>query len=347
MDETPLALISSTPTTAGADSDGVGAAVGPATSDDAAAEEVARGARSDLWRRLRRNRPACIAGTLIAILLVLAIAGAPLAAGITGHPPNQQYTRALDARGVPIGPGQRTYEADSTTPDPHGDLFVLGADRLGRDEFVRVLYGLRVSLAISVCATLLALLVGTTLGILAGFHRGWLDAVISRLIETSIAFPSLLLGIGLAVALGAGLINVIVVIAVFGWYYPARIIRTVTITVRSLPYMEAATSLGATVPRLLRHHVLPQLTAPILIYGTSMIASNILFESGLSYLGLGVPPPTATWGQMLSDAVNSNFYRLDPWLAVVPGVALVCVVLAFNVLGDGLRDALDPHGEHL
>ena len=111
--------------------------------------------------------------------------------------------------------------------------------------------------------------------------------------------------------------------------------------------MEAANSLGATTPRILRHHVLPQLTAPILIYGTSMIANNILFESGLSYLGLGVPPPTTTWGQMLSDAVQSNFYRLDPWLAVVPGVALVFVVLAFNVLGDGLRDALDPHGEHL
>jgi peptide/nickel transport system permease protein len=321
----------------------IDAVVAPA----AVADGLARDPRRDLWRRLRGDRPTFAALILIVLLLVLAIVGAPLAAKVTGHPPNEQYTRALNVQGVPIGPGQRTFAADSTTPDPHGSYFLLGADRLGRDQLVRVLYGLRVSLTVSVGATLLALIVGVGLGILAGYFGGPLDAVISRLIETAIAFPALLLGIGLAVALGAGLLNVIIVMAVFGWYYPARIIRTATITVRGLPYIEAATSLGATAPRLLRHHVLPQLTAPILIYGTSMIASNILFESGLSYLGLGVPPPTATWGQMLSDSVASNFYRLDPWLAVVPGVALVLVVLAFNVLGDGLRDALDPHGEHL
>jgi peptide/nickel transport system permease protein len=306
-----------------------------------------RSPRHDLWRRLRRNRPALAALGLIGVLLVLATVGAPLAAKLTGHPPNQQYTNALNDRGVPIGPMQRTYKADSVTPDPNGELFVLGADRLGRDYLVRVIYGLRVSLTVSLGATLLSLLIGVVLGIVAGYFGGPLDAVISRMIETAIAFPTLLLGIGLAVAIGAGLLNVVIVIAVFGWYYPARIVRTATIGVRNLPYMEAATSLGATVPRLLRHHVLPQLTAPILIYGTSMIAANILFESGLSYLGLGVPPPTATWGQMLSDAVQSNYYRLDIWLAVVPAVALVLVVLAFNVLGDGLRDALDPHGEHL
>jgi peptide/nickel transport system permease protein len=305
------------------------------------------GTRRELWRRLRGNRTASAAAALIGVLVVLAIGGAPLAAAITGHPPNRQYSRALNLQGVPIGPGDRTFKADSTTPDPHGELFVLGADRLGRDQFVRVLYGLRVSLAVSVGATLLALIVGIALGIVAGFFGGMSDAVISRFIETAIAFPGLLLGIGLAVALGAGVLNVIIVMAVFGWYYPARIIRTATITVRGLPYIEAATSVGATVPRLLRHHVLPQLTAPILIYGTSMIAENILFEASLSYLGLGIPPPTATWGQMLSDGVSSNFYRLDPWLAAVPGVALVVVVLAFNLLGDGLRDALDPHGEHL
>jgi len=336
-------VISSSPTPSSTDPAAVDAVV--AAPGDA--PQAAPDPRRELWRRLRANRPAFAATMLIGLLVVLGIAGAPLAAKITGHPPNQQYTRALDTRGVPIGPGQRTYEADSTTPDPHGELFVLGADRLGRDQFVRVLYGLRVSLAVSVGATLLALIVGIALGIVAGYFGGVSDAVISRFIETAIAFPGLLLGIGLAVALGAGVINVIIVMAVFGWYYPARIIRTATITVRGLPFIEAATSVGATVPRLLRHHVLPQLTAPILIYGTSMIASNILFEAGLSYLGLGIPPPTATWGQMLSDAVASNFYRLDPWLAVVPGVALVFVVLAFNVLGDGLRDALDPHGEHL
>jgi peptide/nickel transport system permease protein len=333
-------VISSSPTASSTEPEAVEAVV-------AASADAAPDPRRELWRRLRANRPAFAATVLIAVLFVLGTVGAPLAAKITGHPPNQQYTNALDAQGVPIGPGQRTYKADSTTPDPHGEFFLLGADRLGRDQFVRVLYGLRVSLTVSLGATLLALLIGVFLGIVAGYFGGSADAVISRLIETAIAFPSLLLGIGLAVAIGAGVINVIVVLAVFGWYYPARIIRTATITVRGLPYMEAATAVGATVPRLLRHHVLPQLTAPILIYGTSMIASNILFEAGLSYLGLGIPPPTATWGQMLSDGVASNFYRLDPWLAVVPGVALVFVVLAFNVLGDGLRDALDPHGEHL
>jgi ABC-type dipeptide/oligopeptide/nickel transport system permease subunit len=253
-----------------------------------------------------------------------------------------QFTNALDVNGIPLGIGERAYLADSVTHDPDGSLFVLGADRLGRDVLVRLLYGARVSLTVALGATLLATLIGTVLGLTAGFFGGRTDAVISRMIETAMAFPALLLAIGLAVVLGQGLASVIIVIAVFSWYYPARIVRTVTRTHRRSQFVEAARSLGASDWRLLRHHLLPQLVAPLIVYGTTFVAANVLFEAGLSYLGLGVPLPTASWGQMLADSVNSGLYRIVPTLALIPGIALVLTLLAFNVLGDGLRDALDP-----
>ncbi len=296
---------------------------------------------------MRKNKLVTCASAIALLLCVLAVAGGPVAASLTGHPPNRQYDTALNAEGLPIGPLQRAYVANGTAHDPHGQFFVLGADLLGRDQLVRALYGLRTSFTVAIGGAFLSILFGVLLGVTAGYFGGLADAVISRAIEATLAFPTLLLGVGLALALGPGLLNVILVISIFGWYYPARIVRSVTISVRNLQYIEAATSLGASVPRILFRHVLPRVYSPMLIAGTSVVASNVLFEASLSYLGLGVPPPGSTWGQMLSDAVGSGFYRLDPWLAIVPGVSLIVVVLTFNLLGDGLRDALDSRSSYL
>lgn len=278
-------------------------------------------------------------GFLVALVLA-AGAGAPIAAHWTGHGPNEQIDAAVGADGVPIGPLGRTLKADSVTPDPHGDVFVLGADTIGRDMLVRLLYGARVSLIVAVGATGISLLVGVILGLAAGWFGGLTDAVISRAVEAGMAFPALLLAIGAAVVLGPGLVNVLVIIALFTWYYPARIVRGEVLRLRSSTLVEAARSIGATDARILRRHVLPQVTAPLVVYATTVIAGNIMFEAGLSYLGVGVPPPTASWGQMLSDSIDSGLFFTAPFLAIVPGVALVVTMLAFNVFGDGVREAL-------
>jgi peptide/nickel transport system permease protein/oligopeptide transport system permease protein len=156
------------------------------------------------------------------------------------------------------------------------------------------------------------------------------------------AFPSLLLAVGIAVVIGPGLLNVVIIIALFTWYYPARIVRGTTVSSKRMTFVAAARTVGARPRRILFVHLLPQVWGPLLVYGTSIIAANIIFEAGLSYLGVGVPPPTATWGQMLSDAVTSGMYQNDLVLALAPGLALVITMLAFNLMGDSLRDALDP-----
>jgi peptide/nickel transport system permease protein len=301
-----------------------------------------RGPWQDFWRRIRRDRSAMAAGTFLVTLILLAFVGAPLAAHVTGHAPDEQVTAALDVNGLPLGPLERTFAADGIRHDERGDLFVLGSDNLGRDQLVRLLYGARISLTVAIGATLLALLIGVTLGLVAGWRGRRTDAVISRAIDTAVAFPALLLAIAFGVVLGPGLFNVVLVIALFSWYYPARIVRGGTRSLRASECVDAARSLGATDSRLLRHHVLPHLAAPLLVFSTVVVAQNILLEAGLSYLGVGVPPPTPSWGQMLSDSVSTGLYRLEPSLALVPGIALMLTVLAFNVLGDGLRDALDP-----
>jgi ABC-type dipeptide/oligopeptide/nickel transport system permease subunit len=293
-------------------------------------------------RRLRRDVAAMFSAGVLVLLILMATIGAPLSAHLTGHPPTKQFPNAISIDGLPIGIMQRPYLSDGVTPDPNGDLFVLGADRLGRDQLVRLMYGARISLVVAFGATGLAMIVGIALGLLAGYKGGWADAAVSRAIETAMSFPSLLLAVGLAVVVGPGLVNVLVVIALFTWFYPARVVRTATLSGSKLLYVDAARATGARPRRLMLVHILPQVWGPLLVFGTSVVANNILFESGLSYLGVGVPPPTPSWGQMLSDGVNSGLYRVVPALALVPGLALVVTMLAFNLLGDGLRDALDP-----
>jgi peptide/nickel transport system permease protein len=300
------------------------------------------GLRVTALRRLRRDPAAVFAACLLVLLVLAALIGAPLAAKLTGHSPIQQYPNALYPDGQPIGVMSRTLNAAGTAEDPHGSLFILGADQLGRDQFVRVLYGARISLLVATSATALALVIGVSLGLLAGYLGGWVDAIVTRMTETAMAFPNVLLGVGLAVVIGPGLLNVVIIIALFTWYYPARIVRSATVSTTRMTFVAAARALGARPRRLLTVHLLPQVWGPLLVYATSIIAANIIFEAGLSYLGVGVPPPTPSWGSMLSDAVTSGMYQTDIALALVPGLALVITMLAFNLLGDGIRDALDP-----
>jgi peptide/nickel transport system permease protein len=201
-----------------------------------------------------------------------------------------------------------------------------------------------VTLVVGFAATSVALLIGVPLGLVAGYFRGRMDAVVSRGTEAAMAFPSLLFAIGLAAVLGPGLINVVVVIALFSWYYPARIVRSAVLSLRGEAFVDAAIVTGASDARVLGRHLLPQLAAPLIVYATSVVAVNVLTEAGLSYLGLGVPPPAPSWGQMLADGVTTGLYRIQPWVAITPGLALVATTLTLNVLADSVRETLMPGG---
>src|SRR5450755_2253144 len=298
-------------------------------------------ARSPLelfWRRFRSDRVA-IASLIFILLLILAAVFAPLIVKLVGAPgPNVQNTGALDQFGTPTGPNFA-----------HHHIF--GVDPLGRDVFARVLYGARVSLLVAFVATGISMIVGVTAGLIAGYFRGWVDTIISRLIDVLLAFPILLLGLGLAAAcsLGKGCLGglikpglgvVIFVIAFVNWTYIARIVRGQVLSLREKEFVEASRSLGASNRRIIFKEILPNLVAPIIVYATLIIPQNILFEAALSYLGVGVQPPTASWGAMLSDA--TSIFDTAWWYMLFPGVALLLTVLAFNLVGDGLQDALHP-----
>jgi peptide/nickel transport system permease protein len=227
----------------------------------------------------------------------------------------------------------------------------MGVDQLGRDVFSRVLYGARVSLEVAIVATAISVVIGVVLGMFAGFYRGAVDTVISRAIDVLLAFPILLLALGLAAAcsLGNGCLGglikpglgvVIFVIAFVNWTYIARIIRGQVLSLREKEFIEASRSLGASNSRIIFREILPNLVAPIIVYSTLIIPQNILFEAALSYLGVGVQPPNASWGAMLADA--TPIFDSAWWYMVFPGAALLLTVLAFNLLGDGLQDALNP-----
>ena len=296
-------------------------------------------ARSPLqlfWRRLRQDKVALTALGFIVCLAVIALA-APLVVKLFGAPPpDQQSTSALDDFGSPTGP-------------TGGHLF--GVDQLGRDVFSRVVYGARVSLEVAVVSTGIAVVLGTVVGMVAGYFRGWIDTILSRVMDVFLAFPILLLGIGLASAcalgngcLGGlikpGLTTVIFVIALAAWPYFARIIRGQVLSLREKEFVEASRSLGASNSRIIFREILPNLVAPIIVYTTLIIPTNILFEAALSFLGVGVQPPTASWGQMIADA--TGIFDTAWWYMLFPGVALLLTVLAFNLVGDGLQDALNP-----
>jgi len=361
-------------------------------------EIAARSPFALFWRRLRQDKVALVALGFIFLLIFVAIL-APLIVKIFGaHPPNEQNSNALDSFGSAAGPSSN---------------YLMGTDGLGRDVFSRTLYGARISLQVAFLATGLILLIGVTLGMIAGYYRGAVDTFLSRSMDVVLAFPVLLLALGLGaacslkgclsaaavgrdlviagvvillltVALAAvrrgglksvtgadwalrlapggvivimglilliglnskatliqpGLPVVIFVITLAGWPYMARIIRGQVLSLREKEFVEAARSLGASDSRIIFRHILPNLVAPIIVYTTLLIPTNILFEAALSFLGVGVQPPTASWGAMIADAIE--IFDTAWWYMTFPGVALLLTVLAFNLVGDGLQDALNP-----
>jgi peptide/nickel transport system permease protein/oligopeptide transport system permease protein len=293
------------------------------------------------WRRLRRDRVA-MAGAVVVVLMVLASILAPILVKYFGHPPDDYHESLINPElaGAP--------NAAFGGINSH---YLLGVEpQTGRDVFSRILYGGQVSLLIAVLATVVSVVIGVVGGIIAGYFGGWADALISRLMDLFLAFPILVFAIALtgvvqnqAFGLTGNTLHITVlvfVIGFFNWGYMARIIRGQTLSLRTREYVDAARSLGARSGYILWRELLPNLVAPILVYATLLIPQNILFEAALDFLGVGIHPPTPSWGQMLAFAVP--IYQDDPWYMLMPGLAIGITVLAFNLLGDGLRDAIDP-----
>ncbi len=292
------------------------------------------------WLRLKRDRFALAAGAFVLLLILLALL-APVITRFVGGPPNDFHNDLID----PIFTTPRGRLGGVSWEHP------LGVEPVnGRDLFSRILYGARISLIIAFLATLLSVTIGTLLGVIAGYKGGWIDTLISRSMDVLLAFPLLLFAIALAgvipdraFGLQGNTLRVAVlvfIIGFFNWPYMGRIVRGQTLSLREREFVDAARSLGARTPYILFRELLPNLVAPVLVYATLLIPANILFEAALSFLGVGINPPTPSWGGMLNQAIA--YYRVDPMFMVVPGSAIFLTVLAFNLLGDGLRDALDP-----
>ncbi|MGW0759965.1 ABC transporter permease [Streptomyces sp. NPDC002814] len=294
------------------------------------------------WERLKRDKLALTGGAVVLLLVVVALL-APVITNLLGQDPDAYHEELIDPLfGTPTG----------SLGGISGD-HLLGVEPVnGRDIFARILYGARISLLVGFLSAVVAVILGTVLGILAGFFGGWVDSVISRVMDGLLAFPQLLFIIALVSVMPNEMLGLtgssvrvfvmILVIGFFGWPYIGRVVRGQTLSLREREYVEAARSLGAGRLYILFKELLPNLVAPIVVYTTMMIPTNILTEAALSFLGVGVKPPTASWGQMLSSAID--YYESDPMYMVVPGVAIFITVLAFNLFGDGVRDALDPKG---
>jgi peptide/nickel transport system permease protein len=315
----------------------------------------ARGYWELVWIRFRRDKIALLSLGVVVLLFAGAFAGAPLAAHLLGHGPDDIFGYGINQTSfVPVGPWSHICKAPYLgAPCGGHTLLILGADgQLGRDLFLRILYGAQVSLEVGVFATFGSVVLGVIMGLMAGYFRGWIDTVISRLIEIVMVFPYLLFIIALKIVAGPSLNNITLgflphgvftlalIFSIFGWFYPARIMRGVVFSLREKEFVEAARMTGASDWRIMRSHLLPHLVAPIIVYSTLIIATNILAEAGLSFLGLGIDLPTPSWGNLLSTA--PDYYRTQVWILIFPGLAILITTMAFNLLGDGLRDAFDP-----
>jgi peptide/nickel transport system permease protein len=282
------------------------------------------------WARLRRDRLAIACLIVIAIIVIVALA-APLVAYLTGHGPNEEFqTVGLTPDGLPRPPSR---------------AFLFGTDDLGRDVLVRVVYGARISLLSGVLASSVAVALGVLVGLVGGYFGGIVDTILARLMDVVLSFPFLLFAIALVSITGPGLWVSIFVIAFFSWASVGRVVRGQTLSLREREYVEAARSLGAGDLRIMFVDILPNLVAQVIVYLTLLIPSAVVFEATLSFLGLGVVPPAATWGNMLSESLG--YYRVAWWFVLFPGSALLLTTLAFNLLGDSVRDAFDPRGERL
>jgi len=283
------------------------------------------------WRRLRSDKVAVASMIVILLMVGLALA-APAIAALVHHPPNVAYPNTgQNAVGNPVGPGQ------------HG--FWLGADDTGRDLMVRIFYGARISLFVGILTTAIGTVAGVAVGLIAGYFGGIIDTILARFTDAVIAFPYVVLALALAVVLGPSLTVIIGIISFFAWAGIARIVRGQTLSLKEKEYIEAARSLGAGPFRIMFIDILPNLLAPVLVLATLYIPSAVVFEATLSFLGLGIQPPTASWGNILAAA--QPFYTVAWWYTVFPALALLITTLAFNLLGDGIRDAMDPTTERL
>lgn len=259
------------------------------------------------------------------VLIVLVVGGAAFAPLLAPFDPNDQMFDGLTLEGAPMAPGGQ---------------FLLGTDLLGRDLFSRLLYGAQTSLVIGVVANGLALFIGTLVGITAGFFRGWIGAVLMRFTDLMMAFPALLLAICLAAIFQPSLWIVALVIALVNWVQTARVIFAETSSLATRDFIAAERTLGASTSRILFLHILPHLLPTILVWGTLGISTTVLLEATLSFLGIGVQPPTPSWGNIIFE--NQTYFQSAPWLVFVPGAAIILLALAFNLVGDALRDVLDP-----
>jgi peptide/nickel transport system permease protein len=290
-------------------------------------EVVQRGSFALTVRRLRGDKASMAALCVIFAVIVLALA-APWVAAMTGHSPIEQFRETgLSPAGIPVGPGAE---------------FWLGTDQLGRDVLVRLAYGARVSLLVGVFASMLASLIAVVVGTTAGYFGGTVDLVLSRLTDLVMSVPFLLCALALVSAFGPSLTLSVAVIVFFSWAPMARVIRGQVISLRRQDFVLASRSLGAGPLSIMVVDILPNLAVPIIVYTTMQIPNSIVFEATLSFLGMGIVPPTPSWGGMLADASSNSLYLVAWWLIFVPGTALLMTTLAFNILGDGLRDALDP-----
>lgn len=286
-----------------------------------AAQRAFLSARGRAWRTLARDRYALAGGVGVLIFIALAV----LAPVVAPYNPNYQHPQGLSAVGAPRSPGEE---------------FVFGTDLLGRDLLSRVIWGTRVSLAVGVISTIIALSVAIGIGLVAGYFRGPARTVLIWITNAVLSFPSLLLMLALVSVLPRGLWVVVFVLSVFAWAYPARVIYSEVLSVAQREFIDGARAIGASSPRILLQHILPQLVPLVVVYFTLRVPATILAEASLSFLGLGVQPPTASWGSIIYEGARA--YRSAPWIFFFPGAIIACAVVSFNLLGDGLRDAFDP-----
>jgi peptide/nickel transport system permease protein len=281
-----------------------------------------------VWRRLRRDRVAMFGAFLVGLLIFVALS-APL---LAPHDPADQFRDGLTPDGQPV--------PSTLSGKSGGTQFPLGTDANGRDLLSRILYGSRVSLLVGVLANSLAVLIGLIVGMMAGYLGGWVESLLMRITDIMMAFPTLLLAMTLVAILKPSLWIIIVVIGLVYWTWIARVVYGQVVAMREREFVVASRALGGNRRYVILHHILPQMIPTIIVWGTLGIATNVMLEASLSYLGIGVQPPTPSWGGMIEQ--GQSYYRTAPWLVIYPGLAIMITVFAFNLLGDGLRDAFDP-----
>ncbi|MEP0520221.1 MAG: ABC transporter permease [Hyphomicrobiales bacterium] len=293
----------------------------PTSPDLVAVNASSKPAVKTVWAQLLA-RPLALVGLFFVAVTVL---GAIFAPWLTAFEPNEQMFDGLSIEGAPMPPGEK---------------FWLGTDLLGRDLLTRILYGARTSLIIGIAANGIALIIGTFIGVIAGYFRGWIGAILMRFTDLMMAFPALLLAICLAAVFSPSLWIVAMVIALVYWVQTARVIYTQTSSLAEREFIDAERTLGASTSRILLRHILPHLVPTIIVWGTLGISTTVLLEATLSFLGVGVQPPTASWGNIIFE--NQTYFQAAPWLVFFPGVAILALALGFNLVGDAMRDILDP-----